>query len=63
MYICLCNGLTDRDVRGAVTRGARRVSEVHRQCGTAPQCGRCTGHIRGLVEETSAAGDPASVAA
>jgi bacterioferritin-associated ferredoxin len=52
MYVCLCNQLTDRDVREAATAGARRPSEVYRACGCAMRCGSCTRTLRQIVEET-----------
>jgi bacterioferritin-associated ferredoxin len=51
VYVCLCNGLTDRHVRDAATRGASRPSEVYRDCGCTRQCGACARMIRQLVDE------------
>lgn len=51
MYVCLCNGLTDRDVKGAVASGIDAVSDVYQSLGAAPQCAKCTVHIREIIQE------------
>lgn len=51
MYVCLCNGLTDRDIKGAVASGAEIVSGVYQSLGAAPQCAKCTAHIRDIIQE------------
>ncbi len=51
MYVCLCNGLTDKDVKGAVASGADIVSGVYQSLGAAPQCAKCTSHIRDIIQE------------
>jgi bacterioferritin-associated ferredoxin len=52
MYICLCNALTDQDIRQAVLAGAERPSEVYRACGRVMQCGACSRDIQRFIEET-----------
>ena len=50
MYVCLCNALTDADVRQAVlTCGARRPAEVFSACGCRAQCGSCVRALCGLT--------------
>ena len=55
MYICLCNALTEHDVRRAAADGARRPREVYDSCNTRVQCGSCTAMIlcalRTLIRE------------
>jgi bacterioferritin-associated ferredoxin len=45
LYICLCNALTEHDVRRAAADGARRPREVYDSCNTRVQCGSCTAMI------------------
>jgi bacterioferritin-associated ferredoxin len=52
MYICLCNALTDQDIRQAVLDGAERPSEVYRACGRRLQCGCCSRTIQSIITET-----------
>lgn len=56
MYICLCNSLTDRDVKSAVASGAQRCANVYELLGAAPQCAKCTVHIREIIRETAQTG-------
>lgn len=41
MYICLCKGITDNQIRDAVDNGATRFGQVRRELGLASQCGKC----------------------
>lgn len=49
MYVCVCNGLTSRQVRGAAAQ-CSSTGGVYRSLGVAPQCGKCIPTIRGMVE-------------
>ena len=49
MIVCLCNALTDRDVRDAAARGAERVSQVYRECGCRVDCGKCAREVRDIL--------------
>jgi bacterioferritin-associated ferredoxin len=60
MYVCLCNGLTDRHVRDACAAGACRPSDVYRACGTAAQCGSCVRTVRGLLDDFARSFTPAN---
>ena len=58
MYICICNGLTERKVREAAAAGQRTVKAVLRHHGVTPQCGKCLCHIRQtLAEQGERAGE------
>jgi bacterioferritin-associated ferredoxin len=50
MYICLCNGLTDRDVRANCESG-RSVAMVYRSLGCEPQCGKCVPYVRQMLRQ------------
>jgi bacterioferritin-associated ferredoxin len=47
MYICLCNGYTDRQVRKAAP-GCTTVSDVYRTLGAPPRCGKCVPMVADL---------------
>lgn len=55
MYICNCNGLTDKQVAAAVAAGADRPRDVYAACGCQAQCGCCTATILAMVREASSA--------
>jgi bacterioferritin-associated ferredoxin len=50
MYVCLCNALTDRDLRPHTSSGAS-VSMVYRACGCQPQCGKCVPFVRQMLRD------------
>jgi bacterioferritin-associated ferredoxin len=53
MYVCLCHGFTDRQVRSAVSEGgAGSTAQVFRHFEAKPRCGKCVPFVRELVEET-----------
>ncbi|MCC6915838.1 (2Fe-2S)-binding protein [Nitrosomonas sp.] len=41
MYICLCKGVTDRDICQAVKQGAVRMRDLRSSLGVTGQCGVC----------------------
>ncbi|MCB1866004.1 MAG: (2Fe-2S)-binding protein [Chromatiales bacterium] len=41
MYVCICNRITDRDIRRAVSQGAVSMSSLCAQLEIAKNCGRC----------------------
>ena len=52
MYVCICNAVTEDDVRGCVVAGACSTKEVRSACGMQPGCGSCTKRLRALVSES-----------
>jgi bacterioferritin-associated ferredoxin len=48
-YVCLCNAITDEQVRRAVCAGARRPKEVYEAAGHTAQCGKCTRDILAIL--------------
>jgi len=46
MYACVCNALTDRDVRPHTVDGGSWVSMIYRACGCGPQCNKCVPLVR-----------------
>ena len=41
MYVCLCKGVSDREIRQVVADGARSWGEVRERTGCGTQCGKC----------------------
>lgn len=54
MYVCICNGVTDRQIRDAVCRGARRLEDLSRELGVATGCGSCACVASELLAEAPA---------
>lgn len=41
MYICVCNAVTERQVKQAVKEGACSLRDLRDRLGVTNQCGRC----------------------
>ena len=41
MYICICNAVTDTQIRDAVSTGARTMRDLRQQLGVCSSCGKC----------------------
>jgi bacterioferritin-associated ferredoxin len=49
MYVCLCHGFTDGDVRCAAAPVAGTVADLYRALQVRPTCGKCVPMVRDLV--------------
>ncbi len=54
MYVCICNGVTDRQIREAAEAGCSSVPEMTMRTGAGSSCGSCLGLVAELIEETRA---------
>lgn len=52
MYVCLCKGVTDSQIRDAVIDGADNLRDVRQQLGVASNCGRCAQCARQVIKQT-----------
>ena len=52
MYVCICKGITDTQIRAAVQDGAASIREVRNTLGVASQCGKCGILSREIVRES-----------
>ena len=41
MYVCLCNGVTEREIRNTAEAGCRSVAELTMRTGCGATCGTC----------------------
>jgi len=41
MYVCLCHGVTDHDIRKAADAGCETLAELTMRTGLASGCGSC----------------------
>jgi len=51
MYVCICNGITDKQIRAAVAGGANSLQRLRDELGVASNCGTCTEHALSLLED------------
>ena len=52
MYVCLCTGVTDGQIREAIYEGCCSYKEVRQATGVASQCGKCACLAKEVVRET-----------
>ncbi|HMA16061.1 MAG: bacterioferritin-associated ferredoxin [Bacteroidota bacterium] len=64
MYVCLCNGYRDAEIREVAESGLRCVKEVYLTLGNGPCCGSCLDFAQDIVDgvhETGTTADDAAV--
>ena len=52
MYVCICKGITDREIRQAVDDGADSFKKVRNALGVSTQCGKCACMAKEIVSES-----------
>lgn len=52
MYVCLCKGVTDSQIRDTVIDGAANLRDVRQRLGVASNCGRCAQCARQVIRQT-----------
>ncbi|HET7126846.1 MAG TPA: (2Fe-2S)-binding protein [Lysobacter sp.] len=55
MYVCICNGITDRQVREVAAAGCRSVSELTMRTGVGAGCGSCLELAAQILDEANSA--------
>jgi bacterioferritin-associated ferredoxin len=51
MYVCVCNSVTDRQLREAVEKGHDTLPKLRNELGVATSCGKCASCARQLLRE------------
>ena len=51
MYVCVCNGITDRQIREVAAAGCRSVAELTMRTGAGAGCGSCLELAAQLLDE------------
>lgn len=54
MYVCICNAVTDRNIREAVENGASNMRALKQCTGAASQCGKCLPQAKAILKEAIA---------
>jgi bacterioferritin-associated ferredoxin len=52
MYVCICKGINDTQIRAAVEDGASSMRDVRNTLGVASQCGKCGIMTREILRES-----------
>jgi bacterioferritin-associated ferredoxin len=51
MYVCVCQAVTERQVREAVAQGVSSMRGLREELGVASECGRCARCAHGILKE------------
>lgn len=51
MWVCLCKGVTDRQVRAAIRAGARTPCDIALRCRAGTGCGGCVPEVCRLLDD------------
>ena len=52
MYVCICNGYRDAELRQLAREGVSSAKEAYRALGNGPCCGRCLPCAQEIINET-----------
>ena len=52
MYVCICNAITDTQIRKAAKSGVRNLWDLQRELGVATGCGSCTETASEILRES-----------
>jgi len=52
VYVCLCNGVTEQQIRDEVCNGASTVCDLSARLGVAAGCGCCRTFAAQVIDET-----------
>jgi bacterioferritin-associated ferredoxin len=51
MWVCLCKGVTDGQIRSAIDHGARTPVEIGAHCRAGTGCGGCLPEVHRLLDD------------
>ena len=51
MYVCICNAVTDRQIRHAAEEGVSSMAELSRRTGCSDCCGSCADLASEILED------------
>ena len=54
MYVCICNAISDQQIRDAVVNGADDLHAIQSHLGAATGCGTCAEYAQKVIDETLA---------
>lgn len=58
MYICICNQVTDTQLRDNIERGHTTIRELRDSLGVTNQCGKCARCVKRCIIDHHASSDP-----
>ena len=58
MYVCICNAITDKQIRQAAESGVKSLWELQKELGVASNCGKCGEMATSILRESECAPAP-----
>ena len=58
MIVCVCNNISDREIRMAIELGSDSIAALQRDLGVATCCGQCFDYASELLNKTLAQSAP-----
>ncbi len=53
MYVCICQAVTDKQIRRAAARGVDNLYELREHLGVASNCGSCADQAQSILNESN----------
>ena len=53
MYVCICNAVTDKQIRRAAANGVDNLYELREHLGVASTCGSCVDQAQSILSEAN----------
>jgi bacterioferritin-associated ferredoxin len=51
MIVCVCNNISDREIRQAADLGISSMAELRKELGVGTMCGKCVSYAREVLHE------------
>ncbi|CAG9295333.1 (2Fe-2S)-binding protein [Celerinatantimonas diazotrophica] len=51
MFVCICQGVTDSQIRQAVNEGKTSLAQIQQHLHVAQHCGRCTQATKTIIRQ------------
>jgi bacterioferritin-associated ferredoxin len=51
MIVCVCNNISDREIRQAVDLGLTSMADLYKELGVGTCCGKCVSYAREVMHE------------
>lgn len=51
MYICVCNAVTEQDIRDEMDNGAKSLKKIQKNLCVGANCGRCLDNAKQCIQE------------
>ena len=63
MFVCICRRYREQDIRRAAHAGLRSATDIYKELGGEPSCGRCLEFAEQVIRDVHVDSAPATNAA